>query len=101
MRISGFVWSFRAVFISILITDNNNCTHFDSSIATQHRMQLVIITLGLHVAGSNLRESKAEAKKGDPEAALGMTSGLTLCFQGPYYWVLKGSRALTIRSLEA
>ena len=26
---------------------------------------------------------------------------LALCFQGPYYWVLKGSRALTIRSLEA
>ena len=26
---------------------------------------------------------------------------VTLCFQGPYYWVLKGSRALTIRSLEA
>ena len=26
---------------------------------------------------------------------------LTLCFQGPHYWVLKGSRALTIRSLEA
>ena len=26
---------------------------------------------------------------------------MTLCFQGPWYWVLKGSRALTIRSLEA
>ena len=26
---------------------------------------------------------------------------VTLCFQGPYYWVLKGSRALIIRSLEA
>ena len=27
--------------------------------------------------------------------------GRTLCIQGPYYLVLKGSRALTIRSLEA
>ena len=26
---------------------------------------------------------------------------VTLGFQGPYYWVLKGSRALTIRSFEA
>ena len=26
---------------------------------------------------------------------------MTLCFQGPYEWVLKGSRAVTIRSLEA
>ena len=26
---------------------------------------------------------------------------LTLGFQGPYYWVRKGSTALTVRSLEA
>ena len=26
---------------------------------------------------------------------------VSLCFQEPNYWVLKGSRALTIRSLEA
>ena len=26
---------------------------------------------------------------------------VTLCFRGPNYWVLKGSRVLTIRSLEA
>ena len=29
------------------------------------------------------------------------TTGITLCFQGPNYRVLEGSRALTIRSLEA
>ena len=31
----------------------------------------------------------------------GKEDSVSLCFQGPYYWVLKGPRALTIGSLEA
>ena len=30
-----------------------------------------------------------------------MVLAITLCIRGPNYWVLKGPRALTIRSLEA
>ena len=30
----------------------------------------------------------------------GVHAQFSLCLQGPYYWVLKGSRALTMRSLE-
>ena len=32
---------------------------------------------------------------------IGTSIGIHSPFKGPYYWVLKGSRALTIRFLEA
>ena len=35
------------------------------------------------------------------QALLRTSPEIPLCFQGPYYWVLKRSRALTISSLEA
>ena len=37
---------------------------------------------------------------GGGEGGAGVHAQFSLCLQGPYYWVLKGSRALTMRSLE-
>ena len=49
----------------------------------------------------DLKEAGGSIPNSSPSGQSLFQLQLTLGFQGPNYWVLKGSRALTIRVLEA